>query len=347
MFRFSAILALLALHLPVTVRAQDDTDATTAATVDLGNLESPTEVEQRLRRALKDGVDLTHVVQNGTVYRDSFTLQSGDSVIGNILLVNGAALIHGKVIGNLIALDGRVTMYPDGSVSGTVLTFNGEVRTQGNQVGGPVVRIFGRPAASIEESEHHSRLEHSLWRLIGAISMFVTLLVIGISLVVFARSKFAVVADTVAHSFGRSFLVGLIGQSMLLPTFGIVIVGLILSVVGILLLPFVIVAYILMALLGLAGGYLAVAYVLGKSYARRHLPPDAAPEQLSFRTVVFGLAILFSPWIARALFGWVPVLGSLIWALAFFATWILMTAGFGAVLLSRGGTRTTFAGGTS
>lgn len=341
MLRFSAALALLALQMPAAVRAQNDT----TATVDLGNLESPTQIERRLRKAVDAGTDLTRVVRNGTVHRGPYTLQPGDSLIGNILVVNGAATIHGKLVGNLVTLDGNATVYPDGSVSGNILVLNGEAHTQGSQIGGTVVRIFGHPDLSPETPARQSRVACTLWRLVSAISMFVFLLVVGIGLVVFVRPKFAVVADTVAHSFGRSFLVGFIGQSMLLPTFGILIVGLVLSVVGILLLPFVIVAYILMALLGLAGGYLAVAYVLGKSYTRRHLSPDAAAAALSYRTVVLGLAILFTPWVAWALFNWVPVLGSLIWALAFFATWILTTAGFGAVLLSRGGTRGTFAGG--
>jgi hypothetical protein len=60
--------------------------------------------------------------------------------------------------------------------------------------------------------------------------------------------------------------------------------------------------------------------------------------------LLVGLLALATLWVAWALFGWVPVAGSIIWGAAFFVTWLLGTAGFGAALLSRGGVRENFAG---
>ena len=75
-------------------------------------------------------------------------------------------------------------------------------------------------------------------RLAGVFGVFLTLGALGFGLVMFGRPNLEVVSDTVSHSFGRAFVTGLLGQILVLPTFGMLIVGLILSVAGILLLPF-------------------------------------------------------------------------------------------------------------
>jgi hypothetical protein len=60
------------------------------------------------------------------------------------------------------------------------------------------------------------------------------------------------------------------------------------------------------------------------------------------KSVAYGLAILLAVWLPAAVLGWVPVAGpALTWAAVVF-TWMLMTTGFGAALLTRGGVRTTF-----
>ena len=64
----------------------------------------------------------------------------------------------------------------------------------------------------------------------------------------------------------------------------------------------------------------------------------------SYRYLLIGLLALISVWAAWAIFGWVPVAGSIMWGAAFFVTWLLGTAGFGAALLSRAGIRENFAG---
>ena len=87
----------------------------------------------------------------------------------------------------------------------------------------------------------------------------------------FGRPNLEVVSDTVSHSFGRAFVTGLLGQILLLPTFGMLIVGLILSVAGILLLPFAVIVYALLVIVGAVGGFLAVAHAMGETYTRRQL----------------------------------------------------------------------------
>jgi len=119
----------------------------------------------------------------------------------------------------------------------------------------------------------------------------------------------------------------------------------VLSVAGILLLPFAIVVYALLVIVGVVGGYLAVAHAMGETYTRRRLAQGilvGAPNSYGF--LFTGLAATVALWIAWALFGWVPIAGELIRGAAVLVTWLLATAGLGAAMLSRAGVRENFAG---
>lgn len=178
----------------------------------------------------------------------------------------------------------------------------------------------------------------------GLVGVFFTLLALGVGLVTFARPSLEVVSDTASHSFGRSFVTGLIGQILVLPTFGMLVVGLVLSVAGILLLPFAVVVYMLLVILGVVGGYLAVAHAVGETYTRRRMARGTTVAANSYRYLLAGLVGLFALWAAWALLGWVPVAGEIMRAAAVLVTWLVGTVGFGAALLSRAGARESFAG---
>jgi hypothetical protein len=103
--------------------------------------------------------------------------------------------------------------------------------------------------------------------------------------------------------------------------------------------------YALLVVVGVVGGYLAVAHAMGETYVRRRMALGAimgSPN--SYRYLVLGLGALATFWLAWAVFGWVPVAGNLIRGVAFLVTWLLGTAGLGAALLSRAGIRENFAG---
>lgn len=317
--------------------------------VDLSDLSQPTALEARLKPALnpKDGpIRLT--VPGGTARLGDFSVGSTEIVTGPLLVVQGDADIYGRLQGNLVTVDGDVIVHPGALVSGDILALGGEVRDLGGEIGGESrtlrsTTIFAEPAAAAAPPP--SALETTVRRLAGVVGVFLTLAALGFGLVTFGRPNLEIVSDTVAHSFGRAFATGLLGQILLLPTFGMLVVGLILSVAGILLLPFAVVVYGLLVVVGVLGGFLAVAHAMGETYTRRRLALGAmlgSPN--SYRYLAVGLGGLASLWLAWAIFGWVPVAGDLIRGAAFLVTWLLATTGFGAALLSRAGIRENFAG---
>src|SRR6185503_3327545 len=138
-----------------------------------------------------------------------------------------------------------------------------------------------------------------------------------------------VVADTASHSFGRSFVVGLLGQLLVLPTFAMLMVGLIFTIVGILLLPFAAVAFVIAAILALVGGYLAVAHAIGETFTRRRMAHGAfvrAPNAYGY--LFAGLIGLMGLWAAAALTGWMGPVVFVFRLAAAIVTWIAATTGF-------------------
>ncbi|HJP57886.1 MAG TPA: polymer-forming cytoskeletal protein [Gemmatimonadales bacterium] len=310
-------------------------------TVELGDLSQPARLEARLAPLARTPAARLRVsVPNGQARLGDYSVGSDQTVRGHLLVLRGDADVYGRVQGNVVTLDGNVIVHSGAVISGDVLAIHGRVREQGGVVDG-AIRTLSAGATAVPLSP----VELTLRRLAGLAGVIITLGVLGLGLVAFGRHNLEIVSDTVSHSFGRSFVTGLLGQILLLPTFGMLVVGLVLSVAGILLLPFAIIAYVLLAVVGVVGGYLAVAHALGETWTRRRLAQGTVVATASsYRFLAAGLGAMLVLWAAWAALGWVPVAGDLIRGAAILVTWFLGTAGFGAALLSRAGVRENFAG---
>ncbi|HJR15348.1 MAG TPA: polymer-forming cytoskeletal protein [Gemmatimonadales bacterium] len=316
--------------------------------VDLSDLSQPTILEEQLRSALDTRGELRLSIPDGMARRGDYSIGSEERSEGHLLVIDGDADVHGTHRGNLVTVRGNVTVHPGSVVSGDILTLGGEVRDRGGEIGGEVRTLRSAalmPQTGAAEAGTLSPVESTFRRVAGVLGVFLTLSVLGFGLVLFGHQNLEIVSDTVSHSFGRALVTGLLGQILLLPTFGMLVVGLILSVAGILLLPFAVAVFAMLVVVGVVGGCLAVAHALGETYTRRRMAQGviiSSPN--SYRYLLLGLLALGSLWAAWALFGWVPVAGSIMWGAAFFFSWLLGTAGFGATLLSRAGIKENFSG---
>ncbi|MSR07087.1 MAG: hypothetical protein EXR93_08495 [Gemmatimonadetes bacterium] len=177
----------------------------------------------------------------------------------------------------------------------------------------------------------------------GLIGMFVALACIAFGLVSFAPRQVEAVADTVHRSFVRSFFAGLFAQPLLLPILGMMTVGLILTIVGIVVVPVALVAFTLAVALGMIGWYVAIARALGEVILRRRgADGDFSLGTTPYRASVVGLAGLLAIWAPFALMSEVPGINWVLLWCAIVFTWVMATAGFGATILSRGGIRHSF-----
>ncbi len=318
-------------------------------TIPLNDLSDAARLEPLLRRASREaGPNLAVTVPGGEARLGRYSLGSGATLHGPLLVIGGNAEIFGTLDGNLATVDGDIIVHRGATITGDVLAVGGDVNSEGGDIRGEIRTLRGAaaPTAAPEaQVAPASALATALRRAAGLAGILTSLLVLGMSAVLFAKQPLEIVSDTIAHSFARSFVVGVLGQIMLVPTFGMLVVGLILSVAGILLVPFVVVVYLLLAVLAVVGGGLAMAHATGEIWTRRRMATGmlvGSPN--SYRYLWLGLGVPAALWSAWILFGWVPLAGSLMLGLAVLVSWLLLTVGFGATLLSRGGLREGFAG---
>jgi hypothetical protein len=181
-------------------------------------------------------------------------------------------------------------------------------------------------------------------RLAGVGGTLVALGLIGAAVITFARPVLETVSETVTHSLPRAFVVGLLAQVMVIPTVGLVIAGLALTVIGLLFVPFAAAAALLLLLATAILGLLAIAHAMGETVSRRRMARGVVIQPDSYRYLGTGLAGLAALWGVWVGLGWIPVAGTLMLMMTTVATWFAATVGLGAALLSRAGLRGEFAG---
>jgi hypothetical protein len=177
---------------------------------------------------------------------------------------------------------------------------------------------------------HH----HGAWSQIGlAISWLLVVLVIGFAVISIAGDKIEIVVNTIRDGVGKSIGSGLLGHLAILPGAVAVVVLLAVTLIGVLIIPLGLVAYIL-AVAGIAMfGFIAVALLTGAALTGGK-SRDETPRGAMLRAFVTGTCAYLGLWIIAAAFAWMPLIGALLRSLAAGATFVAVTAGFGAVLRS-------------
>ena len=205
--------------------------------------------------------------------------------------------------------------------------------------------VAGRFRDAPESSFSVSRMATDVAGLFGTL---VALASLGFGALFFVPNRLEIVADTVRRSPIRSFFAGLFAQPLLLPALVTLVIGLVLTIVGVLVVPVAIIAFVLAVAAALVGGYLAVARVVGEIYARRRVQDGAYTAGWStFRYLVYGLVGLLMIWAPGVLMRSVPVAGDILLITALVFTWAMATTGFGATLLSKAGGGWKFGAPTS
>ena len=182
----------------------------------------------------------------------------------------------------------------------------------------------------------------------GVFAVIITLTVLfGIGLVAIlfgARKYLEGVADTVRLGVGRSFLVGLAGTFLLVPVFVLGIIALAISIVGIPALIVWIPLFPVGTMVAVVLGYLGVAHAAGESWAERnYYGSDWFRRGNSYYFMMTGLVLLGSLYFAANIVHmagpWLDFISGILLFFAVVLTWGAATIGFGAVLISRGGSR--------
>ena len=325
-----ALLVALPLPLPVlgALRAQD--------TVRAG-------ISRDLERLAK-GEGITGLPSADSVSPGARTIPAGRTVQGTVV-ARGPIVVAGRVEGSVVSLAGDVTVARGGVVTGDALSVGGRVHADG-EVDGEMRGMSRLPEhiALVAAAALRTPLQRTYDAMRLVAGTFGVLLVIAVGVLLFAGPNLDEVVATLERRYGRAFWVGLLGQLLILPALVVVVVALTLSLIGILLIPFAIVAYAI----GVAGlvtlGFLAVARLVGG--AVWHSGRDTTPQSRALAALAVGLAVFFALWMIAASLAWAPLAATVIRTAALAATWAAMTLGLGSAILSRAGTHRRVAAGS-
>src|SRR4051812_19671708 len=265
------------------------------------------------------------------------TVPAGTTVHGPVVAL-GPVVVAGRVEGPAVSLTGDVTVPRGGTVTGDAVAVGGRVLAEG-EVGGEIramSSVPNRPAAAAARADLRSPIERTYDAMRLVAGTFGVLLIIAVGVLLFAGRNLDEVVATLELRFGRAFWVGLLGQLLILPALVVLLVALAVSVIGILLIPFAVVAYAI-ALAGLVTlGFLAIARLVGG--AVWHSASDTTARSRALAALAVGLAIFFALWMVAAALSWAPMAATVVRAAALAASWAAMTLGLGAAILSRAGT---------
>ena len=267
----------------------------------------------------------------------ALTVPAGQTRVGPVVTSNGDLEVRGTVRGDVVAFDGNVVVPKGGHVTGDAVAVRGRVRLEGGTIDGET-RIL---SAVVPPPETVVQAATSPWEAtVRALQIAGTVLALGLALgfgvLLFAGETLDAVARTLETRFARSLLVGFLGELAIAPVFVLGLVALAISIVGILLIPFAAVVFPLVVCGTIVLGFLAVAEVTGAPFVRRE---GAAPRRAALRALLVGTILYLGLWVVAAAFTWQPVAATILYVFATIVTWVAVTAGFGAVILSRVGRR--------
>lgn len=317
--RFVALAALLVMAaIPVTVGAQVSSAALPADSV-----------QQALRAfsLTEEGVRLSGVYTSG-----SHVVAAGDSVKGPVVTLGGSSDIHGFVSGGVYALWGDVTIHEGAEVLGGAGAYNGRVILDGGKVRGALQAWPAAAAAAAAQEAPPMSTARALRLSAGWTGM---LLIIGLLVLTLASSNLEATVRALEQDFGRAFFIGVMGQLGFLPLLLLASVALAVTVVGLLLIPFLLVA----APIALAGfvtlGWLALSLLTGRALLRSSDYSGSRKEAV--QALMAGVLLLMAPWIIASALQSTGSAALIARIVAIGVTWVAATAGLGATLMSRAG----------
>lgn len=314
--------------------------------------DSPLGAQQRAARVSADS--LASALANLRASSDSAWIPAaasfafGDSTIaashhtaGPVAIAGGTLDVRGAVAGNAVTYDGDIVVHQGGVIHGNAYAILGKVVLDGGTVDGDTRSLSGDLHRISTPSGAAARSPASLTvhALALAGGWLAVLIIVGIGVLIFASTNLDAVSDALERGFGKSLVAGIATELALAPALALLCVGLALTILGALLIPFAIVAYILAAAGLVTLGLLAVARITGGTVLGVDESGVAAHRTAALRSMVYGLLILMVPWFAAGALSWSPKLELLARMVAVAVTWVAATAGLGAAVTSRGGVR--------
>lgn len=297
--------------------------------------ELPSDSARTIRSALARDPFGSRLDESTPISMGDRVVGPGEVIPGAVVTARGDLVVSGSVGRDAVAVGGDVVVRQGGVVGGDAVAVNGRVRMEGGTVRGETRSIAGPLGLTPATARPRSALTTTWHQLLLSLGWLAILAAIGVVVVLFARTNLEGVADAIERGFGRALVVGIAAELAVLPALLVLVVVLLLiPIVGWVLLPFAAIGFLVAIAGALALGFLAMAQVTGEALMRRTQRGAGGLE----RVVFVGLVAYMSLWIVAALIAWSGPAGGAMRIVALLLTWVAATVGFGATLVSRGGT---------
>jgi hypothetical protein len=338
----AATLTLVALAL---VNTRASTAAAQKAAAPARQTSSQAQTQQPVNDRIKRQIDQLRARPEGKGVppAESFTvgpraIPAAATVRGAVSVAEGSLDVYGRLEGSAYAMNGDIVVHNGGVITGTAMSIGGRVLLDGGRVEGEQLTLSAPPSEVVRPA--HASAPLSTWQSIKlVIGWFAVLIIIGLGVLIFAEANMDGVVESMQGNFAKAFWFGVLGQIMALPVLVLLCIGLALTIIGVLLVPFAVVAYAI-ALAGmLALGFLAVARLTGRAWSRADASTPNAARVANLRALLTGLVLYLGLWLLAAIFTWQPIAGAVLRGVALAVSWVAVTVGFGAAMLSRAGTR--------
>ncbi|MGH9312808.1 MAG: hypothetical protein ACRD1S_06380, partial [Vicinamibacterales bacterium] len=297
--------------------------------------EPPSAVETQPDRGARQ-----HIGERIAIF-GSVTVDRDQVVDGQVVTVFGSSRIDGEVNDQVVAVFGSVDLGPESRVDGDVTVVGGDLRrAQGSAVSGSVreIGLGGAPNVSLWGMPWWNAFFlfdpfSYTARLMGTVFRMTLLLLLGSIALLIARDPVERIANRVTAEPLQVAVVGVLAELLYLPVLVLTCVILAITIIGILLLPFVLPFLIVGLLFVLLGGFVGAAYSVGRlAAARLGLNADQPYLQM-----LLGIVIIFTPLLLARVFaavgGPMYIFAGMLAAIAFLIEYVVWTMGLGAALI--------------
>ncbi len=268
------------------------------------------------------------------------TVAAGKHAAGPVA-VAGTLHVRGIIDGDALTYGGDIVVHQGGEIRGSANAILGKIVLDGGTVDGDSRTLAGdlRAVDVAHAAVVRTAGSATMHALALAGGWLAVLVIVGIGVLIFASTNLDAVSDALERGFGKSLLAGVATQLALAPVLVLLCIGLALTILGVLLIPFAIVAYVLAAAGLVTLGYLAIARLVGRGILGATEQDDSMRRSAALRCLVYGLLVLMVPWLIAGALTSFPRAELLAHMVAVAVTWVAASAGLGAAVVSRGGVK--------
>jgi hypothetical protein len=277
------------------------------------------------------------------------TVDENEKITGSVVVFGGTATIAGVVTEDVVVMGGDLIIEKTADIRGSAVCFGGTIdRDPDAKIGEQEVSLgkfpFGIALGPFFGDEYG--IGHFMHRGVGLFAGLVCLgllLLFGAGTIFFFPKPVDRVSRTIDGGPLKAGLVGLLGEILMFPLFLVVTLVLCVSIIGIPLLFLVIPLGVLAVLAAFFLGYVGSGVFAGHRFGERaSLSPDSP-----YKVMVLGIILLLGFDILASIVG---LTGDELWPLKTtfgviggIITYLAATVGFGAVIMTRFGTRSIVA----